>query len=450
MIAKFDIGYAPDSFRIITEYFRKKHISDEILLATGLGVKHQVQQSLYDRFRGRLMFPIRDVMGRTVGYSARILPSLDDGKTGKYINSPQGQIYDKGAILFGLNLAKSAIKKAGCVIIVEGNLDVIMSHQAEVEHVVAVSGTSLTDAQLKLLKRFTDKLILSFDADEAGFLASVRHAQRAFSYGFEVEMIEISGGKDVADLVEIDAQLWRDMSSRPIGFLPFYIQHLRAQMPHFGPKQKQSIIAQVAPLLAEVRQPIEKDSYIHQLSHLLGLSPEIVYKSLPQSQKLQITSPQVKTESSQKSPELDLQEKIFGFACFILEKDAIIRLENYIFTHPPVVQLLLALKTLLQEEKNFDREFFTTQYIHEPSLMKYFHELYLMASRQIEELSMDQLTITQTFNQLLVELKKIQIQKTLQNIRLQIQEAKLKEDTHRTQELLQKYNQLMKVRQAIH
>lgn len=449
MFTKFQIGYAPNSFQTITGYFRKKNVPDQVLLESGLGVKHQVKNSVYDRFRGRIMLPIRDVMGRAIGYSARILPSLDDGQTGKYINSPQGPLYDKSTVLFGLDLAKTAIKQEKRVIIVEGNLDVVMSHQAGIENVVAVSGTALTDKQLKLLKRFTDKIVLCFDADEAGFAASIRSAEQAFKMGFEVEMIEITGGKDVADLVCEDAKLWQDLTQKATGFFPYYIHRIRTHSKSFGPKEKQEVVTKVAPLLAGVSQPIEKDSYVRQLADLLGISPDVVYRSLPQDRQSPSDKVQQTSIPSQKSPEVSLQEKIIGFAFFIPKKHAIINMEKYVFTHEPAVRVLQALQQFLTEEELFEREAFKQKHSEDESFLQYVNELYLTAGSQIEELRMEPETIEQVFSQLLNELKKLQIQKILANIRLQIQESKSRHDTERTNELLKKYNQLIKIRQSI-
>ena len=178
-IKKFRLGYAPDGWNNMLNFLKGRNYKIEEIAKTGLLVeknreernisntKYQIPNTRhYDRFRDRIIFPIQDIMGRVVGFSARVSPGGDE-KTAKYINTPQAELYDKSKILYGLNLAKAEIKKRDEAILVEGNTDVIASHQAGFGNAIAVSGTALTLEQIKTIKRYTENLKMAFDIDIA-------------------------------------------------------------------------------------------------------------------------------------------------------------------------------------------------------------------------------------------------------------------------------------------
>src|SRR5579883_891043 len=166
----FAIGYAPDSWDALRGYLHDKGFSDETLLEAGLLIRNEERDRVYDRFRRRLIFPIRDDRGRAVGFGGR---ALDDAKP-KYLNTPQTAIFDKGTLLFALDRAKDAVRSANEAVIVEGYLDAITAHQFGYQNVVATLGTALTDRHVALLKRFTPRVTLAMDADAAGVQAALR------------------------------------------------------------------------------------------------------------------------------------------------------------------------------------------------------------------------------------------------------------------------------------
>ncbi|MFQ5813693.1 MAG: DNA primase, partial [Anaerolineae bacterium] len=168
-ISRFQLGYALDDWQALGDYLQGRGYKREDLLAAGLIIERE-DGGHYDRFRGRLVIPIRDERGGVVGFGARAL----DDSTPKYINSPQTPVFDKSTVLFGLDLAKGAIRREGLAIIVEGYMDVLMAHQHQIANVVASMGTALTEAQLRLLKRFSKRFALALDADAAGHQATLR------------------------------------------------------------------------------------------------------------------------------------------------------------------------------------------------------------------------------------------------------------------------------------
>ncbi len=220
-IKDFRIGYSIDKWNELTNHLLGLGFSEEIIVATGLGIKGD--NGIYDRFRARIMFPVEDSSGRVIAYSARILPEFDDGKSGKYINSPETELYHKSNILYGFSHAKSYIRKHNFSILVEGQFDVVMSHQSGFKNTIAVSGTAFSgDIQkddgipthLGLLSKLSPNMILALDNDEAGEKAQLRIIKEALPIGISLKLIKnISGSKDPADILSSDGgiDVWKDI-----------------------------------------------------------------------------------------------------------------------------------------------------------------------------------------------------------------------------------------------
>jgi DNA primase len=222
-IKKFGIGYAPMEWTMLSDYLRKRGYKDADILSAGLAKKKINGNGILDRFRDRIMIPLYDSQGRVVGFTGRSL-SEDKNSGPKYLNSPETLIYNKRAILYGLHLAKTQIRQNKSVIVVEGNLDVVASHRAGVENIVASSGTALTDIQLQILKKLTDNIIFCFDGDGAGYEAAKRGIDLAIEMDFNVRAICIPKelGKDTDDVVCKDPQAWRNLVSEPLHIMQFY------------------------------------------------------------------------------------------------------------------------------------------------------------------------------------------------------------------------------------
>ncbi len=200
------LGYSPESGSELVTFLQKRGFSEKEIKAAGLSA--QRYRGLGDMFRGRLMIPLQDPQGRVIGFTARLL--ADDPNAPKYINTPQTPLYDKSRHVFGLHLAKEAIRKGKQVVLVEGNLDVIQSHQAGVRQVVATAGTALTEFHLKALNRFTDDIRLCFDADAAGLNATERAIPIAEKLEISLSIVSVKNGKDPDELIKSDPQAWLD------------------------------------------------------------------------------------------------------------------------------------------------------------------------------------------------------------------------------------------------
>jgi len=217
----FNLGYAKDEWEDGIKYFQQKGFSLKEVADTGLSVIN-AKGKPYDRFRGRLIFPIRDVHGNTVGFTARKMKEADQG--GKYVNSSQNLIYNKSGILYNLDLARQEIKRLNYAILVEGNMDALSSYQAGTKNVIAVSGTALTEDQITLLKRYSINVMISFDADVAGTKANLRGIDLAWQAGFNVKVIHLPVGQDPDDLIKQSPEQWKRLVKQASNFMDYIFQ----------------------------------------------------------------------------------------------------------------------------------------------------------------------------------------------------------------------------------
>lgn len=334
-IKKFHLGYAPDannallSFLVTSEYDNKELVSAGVTGRTEDG-------RLYDRFRARVMFPIIDMNGRPVGFSGRIFESGLASKPieppAKYINTPQTVIYDKSRILYGLNEAKIDIRKKDKCLVVEGNMDVIMSHQAGATNVVASSGTALTDGHLKIIKRYTNNLNICFDADNAGQMATERGIDLALEHGMNVNILTINEKdvKDAADYVKKYGQAWAEYSetsSQP--FMDFYIKKLAQVYDVTTAMGKKTISQKLLPLVKMIPSKIEQSHWVQEIALLLKTKEELLMNELAE---IQTSAPRdfgtndVSYPVAESIPKLDSLEEIL--VSLILKKPDMLKIDE--------------------------------------------------------------------------------------------------------------------------
>ncbi|MDX1437214.1 MAG: DNA primase [Anaerolineales bacterium] len=287
-IETFGLGYAPDSWDSLASYFNEKGHTEEDLLAAGL-VSPRDSGGVFDRFRKRILFPIRDGGGRMAGFGAR---GLDPEDLPKYLNSPQTAIFDKGNLLYGLDRARKSIRKIDQAVIVEGYMDVIALHQAGFENVVSPMGTALTESQLRQLKRLTHRIVLALDADAAGARATLRGlevARQAMDREYDptidprgllrhearlqadIRVTTLPEGMDPDELVNESPQAWEETLkvARPI---VVHVMETLSEGRDIGDaKVKSEIAGQVLPLIEDIPSPIERDTYRQRLARLLQI-----------------------------------------------------------------------------------------------------------------------------------------------------------------------------------
>lgn len=267
----FGLGFAPDSWDTLAIFLRKRGYSETDGERAGLLLRRKQGVGMIDRFRNRLMIPLRDHHGNTVGFTGRILPGSSEKDGPKYLNSPETAVYRKSALLYGLDAAKQAIRQSEKVIIVEGNLDVIASHKAGVKNVVASSGTALTSEHLQLLKRYTQTLIFSFDADAAGFKAAQRGIAMARDMDFDVRVAVLpkDAGKDPDEAVQKNPSFWQEAVEKTEPIMQYYIEKAVNGRNLSSVDDKRVISVFLLPELARIKNVVEREHWLQTVSDLL-------------------------------------------------------------------------------------------------------------------------------------------------------------------------------------
>ena len=280
VIQKFQLGYAPAGPRHFVDHALNQQYQAEYLERTGLAKKGRNDQ-LIDQFRDRLLFPIHSLSGKNLGFGGRTLRS--NGKEPKYLNTPETEIYDKSNTLYGLYQAKSAIRKHNRCLLVEGYTDVLALHQAGVEEVVASSGTSLTEGQMKLIKRFSSQLIFMYDSDDAGVNATLRGVDLALQQGLAVKVLQLPDGHDpdtfaqAHDADSIQAYIENEAQD----FLTFKL----AQTPDDSqndPVKQASVVRSIVKSIAQIPDSLTRDLYLQQAVRELHVSETLLYQELNQ------------------------------------------------------------------------------------------------------------------------------------------------------------------------
>jgi DNA primase len=280
-ITSWRIGYAPASWRELSDHLESKGFAKNDIVDAGLCAMSNKEgdERIYDRFRGRIMFPINDLSGRVIAFSGRFFEkvegSKEEGEPAKYVNSPETNLFKKSRVLYGLDRAKGFIRKADCILLVEGQFDVVLSHQSGLPFAVAVSGTALTHEHLTLLSRFSKRLVLALDNDAAGLRAGLKATSMAYAAGFDVKVPTITGGKDPADMAKENPELLRAAIRTSQTAVEFFLEALRTQA-RDERAYKQIVEAQILPLVASLLSKIDQEHFIALIANKLGVSTDAV------------------------------------------------------------------------------------------------------------------------------------------------------------------------------
>lgn len=280
---EFRIGYSPNTGDALAKYLINTGITEIDLKTAGLATN--TIHGLRDMFRGRIMIPLSDANGRVVGFTARILEDIPNSP--KYINTAQTVLYDKSRNVYGLHLAKESIRKSGFSVLVEGNLDVIASHQAGVKNVVATAGTALTEMQLKTLQRFSGEVRLAFDQDRAGIQAAERSIPIAAKTGVNLSVISISGGKDPDELIKKDPKLWISAIKEPAPAVDWLINLYESQLDLQTATGKSQFSNIVMKTIDGLEDNVEKEHYIEKVSKIIGVSKNALLSKVDTGTKKQ-------------------------------------------------------------------------------------------------------------------------------------------------------------------
>src|SRR3989344_4362758 len=276
-LKKWRVGYSPDLWNSLSDFVVGKGYAREEVIRAGLAIEKEGKTGdSYDRFRGRIMFPVFDLNGQVVGFGGRVFKQV--GETAKYINTPQTLLYDKSGVIYGLNNAKLAVRKKNQCVVTEGYTDVIMCHQAGFENTVAASGTALTSQHLNILKRYCENLVLAFDMDVAGDSATKRGINLAQEQGFNIKIIESYGSgnekSDPADIILKDPKIWEAAVSKAKSIMDYYVDSAFSHFEVTTPEGKKEISKIVLTAIKRLANKIEQSHWVQTLSEKLGI-PEI-------------------------------------------------------------------------------------------------------------------------------------------------------------------------------
>jgi DNA primase len=300
VIKRWRLGYAPDAWDGLIQWARGKGFKLGLLADAGLVVPREGSDGFYDRFRGRMMIPIADDQGRVVAFSGRILTDAKDQP--KYVNSPETAIFQKGRILFALDRARQAIQDAQHVIVCEGQLDTIACHEAGFSNVVAPQGTAFTEQHARMLKRFTDEVVLMFDGDEAGQNAAVRNAEPLWELGVIVRVALLPGKHDPDSfLKEEGAEKLRALLGGAPSFFDFLLDRLSRQHDARTDRGKRQIAEEMVPWLCRLRDPIQQARFAEMTAKRLGVREEAVRQAMRNSQRHGYRQPDAATPEEAES-----------------------------------------------------------------------------------------------------------------------------------------------------
>jgi len=309
MVKEWRIGFAPNEWRSLKTHLKENGFKDKEMFDAGLIKENEKGGESYDRFRARIMFPIFDTAGRIIAFSGRVLSTDEEPK---YLNSPDTPLFDKSKTLYGYHAAKKAMREKGFAILVEGQMDLLMSHQAGLDNTVASSGTALTSHQLTILKRLVPTLIIAYDADNAGKNATFRAWKLALATGFEVKVVLMPSGLDPADAVAKDPLIWKSAIENAKHVVDYFIEVM---------KEDENVISadkvlkeKILPLIKSIESAITQSRFIQKLGYISGLSENALLEELAKVSTEEVinavSSPLVKINSG-------IQARAMGFLIWL-------------------------------------------------------------------------------------------------------------------------------------
>ena len=290
-VADFQLGFSLNSWEALKQYLLERGYTESELLEAGLIVETEGGKT-HDRFRNRLMFPILDSKGKTIGFGARVL----DDSLPKYLNSPQTPAFDKSSSLYGINMATPAIRQEGVAVIVEGYTDVITAHQNGFTNVVATMGTAVTEKHVNAIKRLTRNMVLALDADAAGEEAMLRCVDYENVLDTEIKVITLPSGKDPDNVIREDSQTWQDLVKKALPVIDYTFNIFTADLDLTTPKDKVITVEKLGSIVLEIKNPVRYAHYVRELSRRVGESERTIEATLSR----------MKTASRAKEPKAEV------------------------------------------------------------------------------------------------------------------------------------------------
>ena len=418
------LGYAPDSWQGLLDFLVSRGYSKEDIEKTGLAL--QSKGKYYDRFRGRIIFPIFDSQYQVIGFGGRILKKGQDAA--KYLNTSNTLLYDKGKVLYGLDQAKIGIRKENSAILVEGYVDVVLAHQMGLKNVVSTSGTALTSIQLNILKRYTDNLLLAFDMDFAGDAATKRAIDLAQTQKFNLKIIKIKEGNDPADLMSKNPEDFKEAIKEALSIFEFYFEDAFSRFNEKEPEGRKKISEYLLPIIKRIDNNIEQFSWVQKLANRLNVGEDIVEKEL---NKINIeTGIQDKEDAKIKKGIKKTRKELLEERLLILilqnnkNKDLVEGVDRG--------RLFLKTRTILESldsQEDLSQE------------LKEFYSFIVMKS-EIERIKAEDIVSEVKF--CLNEIKDICLKENLKGVSIQLKKAEVMNDREEVDRLLKKISQLTK------
>ncbi len=313
-IKAWRIGFVPSATTPLARRADERGITEQDLIRAG--ILGSGRRGAYERFYGRIVFPLTDTHGSVVGFAGRVFEDTDNKQSAKYVNSPETALYRKSSILYGLAFAREAIRKAGMVIVVEGYTDVICSHQAGVSHVVATSGTALTEQHVGILKRYTNHITFAFDADAAGSTATRRAIDIAFAAGMDVSVVALPEGSDPADIAVLDSEAWKACVQKRQDMFPFLLDRALSRFDPSSVAGKKEIVHDLLPLVSQVPDGVARGTFIQLLADRLHVEPRYLYEDLERlSRDTEHTFERDTsgTQPTERDPALSKEDRLLAF-----------------------------------------------------------------------------------------------------------------------------------------
>ncbi|MBU1292249.1 DNA primase [Patescibacteria group bacterium] len=429
-IKEWQIGYAPNQWRSLKDFLNKQGYSDGEILKAGLSVDKG-----YDRFRDRIMFPISDLNGLIIGFTGRENPDHPIEQMGKYINTPNSLIYDKSRVLYGLDKAKLDIKQNQYCILVEGQTDVIMSHQAGFTNTVASSGTALTDQQLGIIKRYTENLTMAFDMDNAGEIATKRGIDLALQFGFNTKIISLPDNQDPANYINKKASLWKEAISKAYNVMEFYITTAFSKNNAETAEGKKEIGKITLPVIKKISNKVEQSHWLQELAKRLKVQEKVLIEEMEKIKEndfIRLSDSRMNNSAIRKPNAIvDLEEYTLGL---ILTDNKILKKcrdeDSYLFANPELKEIFLTIKKT--KNKN-----------NLPSnLIGRIDEI--IFGIEVQKELAEEFKPNKEVKFCFAQLKKRYFRKRLNQLNLDIQEAEGKKDKISLRKLTEEFNQLSK------
>ncbi len=450
-IKDWRLGWAHKEWRALYEFLKTRGYKDEEILIAGLTIKPEENSTkncklktanCYDRFRSRIIFPIFDSQGQVIAFGGRIFgEAAKKEDMAKYLNSPQTPLYDKSNVLYGLNKAKNEIRTKDLCVIVEGYMDLIMSHQARVANVVASSGTALTASHLNIIGRYTKNLAMAFDSDEAGNMATRRSIDLALRRDFAVKVI-LMEDKDPADIVKKNSEEWLNLIGKAQSIMDFYFAYAFARHDSKSLEGKREIRKILLTAIKSLASKTEQGEWIKELARRLRVDERDL---LADMQKIKLDEPErsdvpggaPEQQAVVKSRLEGLEERFLGLYLSYPQYFSEISVAEEDFYNEDLAQIFKEMKKLLGKKKE-DELLVALRESLKPELKIKIDYLAL----QIEQHERTEKDIIQEIASCLIELKLLRLRNQLTALSFDIKDAQQAEDKTKLEKLLKKFNQV--------